>query len=149
FPWERSYPKGVHWDVPLPTSTLPALLDRAVADFSDNTAFEFRDRRISYRELGTLADRAAAGFVKLGIGHDMTVALYLPNSPWHPIAFFGALRAGARVTHLSPLDAERELVHKLTDSGARTLVTIDSALLRMAKKLAGHLDRIVVGEDAR
>ena len=53
--------------------------------------------------------RAAAGFRRLGVTRGTPVALYLPNTPYHPIAFFGAMRAGARVVHLSPLDAEREL----------------------------------------
>jgi len=79
------------------------------------------------------------------------VALYLPNTLFHPIAFFGALYTGARVTHLSPLDVERALVHKLIDSGARTLVTVNfPTLLAMAQKLmaAGHIDRLIVGDDA-
>jgi long-chain acyl-CoA synthetase len=58
-----------------------------------------------------------------GIGAGDCVALYLPNTPWHPICFFGVLRTGARVVHLSALDARRELAHKLRDSGARLLIT--------------------------
>jgi hypothetical protein len=29
------------------------------------------------------------------------LALLLPNTPWHPVAFFGALRAGLTLVHLS------------------------------------------------
>src|SRR2546422_765797 len=150
-PWEKSYPAGVRWDAPIETTTLQTLLDRAVAAYGDRPAFEYRDRRISYRELGAAAERAAAGFQRLGIGRDRAVALYLPNTPYHPISFFAVLRAGGRVVHLSPLDAERELIHKLADSGARTLVTTNLfGLLDKARALAaaGHLDRIVVGDDA-
>ena len=152
FLWERSYPAGVRWDAPLPVSTLPALLDRAVSAHGTRTLFDFRDRRISYAEFGALADRAAAALAALGLGRDDAVALYLPNVPWHPIAFFGAARRGIRVVHLSPLDAERELAHKLRDAGARTLVTTSlPLLLPMALKLkaAGLLDHVIVGEDAR
>jgi hypothetical protein len=47
------------------------------------------------------------------------------------------LKAGARVVHLSPLDGEIALSHKLTDSGARILVTSNlSALLPSALKLS-------------
>jgi len=150
-PWEKSYPANVRWDAPIETTTLQVLLDRAVESYGARPAFEYRGRRISYRELGELAARAAAGFLSLGIGRDQAVALYLPNTPFHPIAFFGALRTGARVVHLSPLDAERELVYKLKDSGARTLVTTNLfSLLPMAQKLlaAGHIDRLIVGDDA-
>ena len=49
----------------------------------------------------------------LGVGPGTAVALYLPNTPYHPIAFFAVLRCGGRIVHLSPLDAERELAFKL------------------------------------
>jgi long-chain acyl-CoA synthetase len=78
------------------------------------------------------------------------VALFLGNSPDHPVNFFGALKAGARVVHLSPLDGERALSHKLSDSGARILITSDLAtLLPTALKFLdkGLLDRLIVCED--
>ena len=68
------------------------------------------------------------------------------------MALFGAARAGARVVQLSPLDAERELLHKIKDSGARVLLTINlPGLLPMAEKLkaAGHIDTLIVADDAR
>jgi long-chain acyl-CoA synthetase len=150
-PWQKFYPANVRWDAPIETTTLQILLDRAVGAYAERNAIEYRGRRISYRELGDLAARAAAGLLGLGIGSADGVALYLPNTPYHPISFFGALRTGARIVHLSPLDAERDLIYKLQDSGARTLVTTNLfRLLPTALKLlaAGHLDRIIVGEDA-
>jgi acyl-CoA synthetase (AMP-forming)/AMP-acid ligase II len=33
--------------------------------------------------------------------------LFLGNTPDHPVNFFGALKAGARIVHLSPLDGAR------------------------------------------
>jgi long-chain acyl-CoA synthetase len=150
FAWERSYPAGVRWDAPLEASTVPALLGKAVAEFGPRTAIEFRDRTITFEALGRAVAQAAAGFLRAGIGRGTALALYLPNTPYHPIAFFGGATAGARLVHLSPLDAERELAYKLSDSGARTLVTTNlAAMLPIALKLlgAGLLDRVVVGED--
>jgi long-chain acyl-CoA synthetase len=151
YPWERSYPPGARWDTPIQQGTVTGLLERSEKKFGDLVAIDYRDRTVTYRELGALSRRAAAGFQKLGIGAGDTVALYLPNTLYHPIAFFGALWAGARITHLSPLDAERWLVHKVTDSGARTIVTANfPGLLAQARKLlvAGYVDRIIVGDEA-
>src|SRR3984893_18388786 len=106
YAWEKSYPAGMRWDSPIATSTLQELLDRAVADHGDQPAIEYRDRHISRPALADHAARAAAAFWHLGIDRNCAVALYLPNTLWHPIAFFGVLRTGARVVHLSPLDAE-------------------------------------------
>ena len=150
YAWEKSYPGGVRWDAPIAVSTLQELLDAAVAAHGERPAFAYRDLTLTYRAFAELAARAAAGLVRLGIGPGSPVALMLPNTPYHPIALFAALRAGARVVHLSPLDAEREHAQKLEDSGARTLVTTNlfglaATALRLLAE--GHVDRVIVGDD--
>jgi long-chain acyl-CoA synthetase len=149
-PGEKFYPDGVHWDDPIARGTLPDLLSTAAAEFAARPAIEFRDRAISYTELEALVEIAAAAYLGAGFGKNTSVALFLGNSPDHPVNFFGALKAGARVVHLSPLDGERALSHKLSDSGARILVTSDlAALLPTALKFLekGLLDRLIVCED--
>jgi len=147
---EKHYPNGVRWDTPIPFGTLPGLLDDAIKAYGDRPAIEFRDRPISFVELGARVDTAAAAFLRAGYGRDTSIALFLGNAPDHPVCFFGALKTGARVVHLSPLDGERALSHKLTDSGARVLVTSDlAALLPTALKFLdrGLIDRLIVCED--
>src|SRR5216683_2068117 len=147
---EKFYPEGVHWDDPIAQGTLPDLLSKAAVDYGARPAIEFRDRPISYAELEAMVEIAASAFLRAGYGKNHSVALFLGNSPDHPVNFFGALKAGARVVHLSPLDGERALSHKLSDSGARILVTSNlAALLPMALKFLdkGLLDRLIVCED--
>src|SRR5262249_49150669 len=106
---------------------------------------------ITFTALGKLVDVAAAAFLRAGYGRDSSVALYIGNTPDHPINFFGALKAGARIVHLSPLDGEIALSHKLKDSGARVLVTSNLAMmLPMALKFlaSGLLDKLIVCDDA-
>jgi long-chain acyl-CoA synthetase len=149
-PGEQFYPQGVHWDDPIARGTLPDLLWGAAAEFGARPVIEFRDRQISYAELETLVEVAASAFLRAGYGKGASVALFLGNTPDHPTNFFGALKAGARVVHLSPLDGEIALSHKLSDSGARVLVTSNlSALLPTALKFLekGLLDRLIVCED--
>ena len=149
-PGEAFYPQGVHWDDQIARGTLPDLLSKAVAEFGTRTAIEFRDRPISYGELQAMVEVAASALLRAGYGRNHSVALFLGNSPDHPVNFFGALKAGARVVHLSPLDGERALSHKLSDSGARILITSDlAALLPVALKFLekGLLDRLIVCED--
>ncbi len=151
FAWEQSYPPGLQWDTALEIRTLPQMLEEAVARFGDRPYIEFRGTRIGFREFGERVDRAAAGFQRLGVGPGVSVALYLPNVPYHPISFFGVLRAGGRVVHLSPLDPVRSLSRKLLDSGARIVVAPDyPAMLPHALQLLcdGMLDHLVIGLDA-
>src|SRR6201747_2355751 len=149
-PGENFYPQGVRWDDAIARGTLPDLLSAAAAEFAARPVIEFLDRPISYAELESMVEVAAAAFLRAGYGTNHSVALFLGNSPDHPVNFFGALKAGSRIVHLSPLDGERALSHKLSDSGARILVTSDlAALLPMALKFfeKGLLDRLIVCED--
>ena len=150
-PWEKSYPPGVAWDSPIEVGTLSALLDRAVATFDGKAAFEYRDRTISYADFGRRVTAFAAGLLRLGIAKGDRVALYLPNCPAQPTALFAVTRIGAIVVNLSPLDAERELAHKLHDSGARLLITANigsMASVALKIKAAGHVERLIVADDA-
>src|SRR6201994_3320438 len=149
-PGEQFYPEGVHWNDTIARGTLPDLLSAAAHEYGARPAIEFRDRAISYSELAALVETAAAAFLRAGYGRDKSVALFLGNTPDHPVNFFGALKAGARIVHLSPLDGEIALSHKLSDSGARVLVTSNlSALLPTALKFLdkGLLDKLIVCED--
>ena len=151
FAWEKSYPPGLSWDAPITVTTIPALLRDAASRYGAKTSIEFRDHAISFDELLRQAEAFGAALMARGIGRGDAVALYLPNTPFHPFAFFGTTLTGARVVHLSPLDAERELAHKLADSGARLLVTTNvSAMQERALKLhdMGLLDLVIVGDDA-
>jgi long-chain acyl-CoA synthetase len=149
-PWEKSYPAGVRWDAPIETATLPALFDAFTEKWAARPALEYRDRRTTYAELRSSVDAVASGLMELGVGPGTAVALYLPNTPLHPLAFFAVLKCGGRVVHLSPLDAERELAFKLADSGARVLVTTNigfMALLAQKLKADGLVDHLIVGDD--
>ena len=148
--WEKSYPPGVRWDTPIETVPLTALFDTFTRQWGTKPAIEYRDRTITYAQLREMMDAVASGLMDLGVGPGSAVALYLPNTPYHPLAFFAALRCGARVVHLSPLDAERELAFKLKDSGARTLVTTNVGfmmLMAQTFKAAGLIDHLIVGDD--
>ena len=150
-PWEKSYPPGVVWDAPIVVGTLPALLARAVATYGGKPAFEYRERKISFIEYGQRVKAFAAGLLKLGIAKGERVALYLPNCPAQPVSLFGVAQIGGIVVNLSPLDAERELAHKLKDSGARTLIATNigpMAGVALKIKAAGLVDRLIIADDA-
>jgi long-chain acyl-CoA synthetase len=150
FLWEKSYTADLKWDLDVPKSTIVSLFTEATERFEGRTALNFRGMDFSFTGLRHKAQRAAEAFLSIGIGKTRPLALYLPNVPYHPIAFFGGLMTGAPIVHLSPLDAERELAHKIGDSGARTVFTTDFInMLPLALKLLdrGLVDQVIVGED--
>ena len=148
FLWEKSYPKGVKWEIEIEEKPVYALLDEAVAKWPNNYAIDFMDKRITYAELDDMVDRAAKGFRELGVKEGVHVGLYLPNTPHYIVCFFGILKAGGTVVNYSPLDAERELRHKIGDSHTDFMVTLDLEVLY--PKIAGMLNetrlkKIIVG----
>ncbi len=151
FAWEKSYVPGLRWDAPIHITTIPAMFDKAVADYGPKPFIEFRGRTLSFDALADMVEGAAAAIYALGHDRENPIALYLPNTPYHPISFFAGLKAGTVLVHLSPLDAERELAHKIRDCGARTVVTTNfPAMLSNALKLLDQelVDLVIVGEDA-
>src|SRR5262249_40711952 len=148
--WEKFYTADLRWDLDVPPSTIVSLFNEATDAFKDRPAIDFRGSQLSFADLRQIAQRAAEAFMSIGIGKTRPLALYLPNVPYHPIAFFGGLMTSAPLVHLSPLDAERELAHKIQDSGARTVFTTDFInMLPLALKLLdrGLVDHVIVGED--
>jgi long-chain acyl-CoA synthetase len=148
-PWLKSYPAGVRWDAALPTMPLQQILEDSAKRWADQPALEFMGRRITYRELDELTDRAAKGFQGLGVRPGIHVGLYLPNTPHYVIAFFGVMKAGGTIVNYSPLDAERVLEHKVQDSQTDFIVTVGlKALYPQMGRLLGNtrLKKLIVGD---
>src|SRR5256884_276878 len=124
-PWLRHYEQGVPAELEIPDRPLTWLLDQTVSHHAGHTAFIYYGTKLTYAQFSSLANRFAIGLQRLGIKQGDRVAIALPNIPQYPIAFYGALRAGAVVVPTNPLYTEREMQHQLADSGARVVVTLD------------------------
>ena len=146
FPWEASYPPGVAWDLQLAPETLPGLLARTAAAHATRPAITFRTTTLTFTDLAARADRLARGLHALGLRPGDAVALLLPNTPAHPVAFFAALRLGARIVHLTPLDPARAVARKLADSGAQTLITTNLPAI-LPQALAANAPRLIIADD--
>ncbi len=148
-PWLHSYPAGLDWTAPVEVAPIPQILDDAVVKWGDRPAIDFMGRKIAYRELGALVERAAKGLRALGVGPGSHIGLYLPNTPHTVISFFAILKAGGVVVNYSPLDAERVIEHKVEDSQTDFIITLNLPTLypQMAKLLGKtRLKGLIVGE---
>jgi long-chain acyl-CoA synthetase len=81
---------------------------------------------MSYRELRNHVDRFATALQDLGVKKGDRVALLLLNSPQFIIAYFGALKAGAILTAISPFYVSPEIKHQIEDSGATIIICQDN-----------------------
>ncbi|MBG6095813.1 long-chain acyl-CoA synthetase [Nocardioides luteus] len=76
------------------------------------------DHVLTYRELLDAASTIAEDLRGRGVGPGDRVAVSLPNVPAFPVAFYGALLAGAAVVPMNPLLKKREVEFYLSDSMA-------------------------------
>ena len=147
-PWQAHYAHPCAWDMDFPPLTLPQMFADSAARCGERPLVDFMGRSFSYRDLHAEARAFAAGLQRLGVVKGDRIGLYLPNVPIYVSAYYGAMLAGAVVVNFSPLYTAQELAAQVADSGARLLVTIDSAaLLPTALDVLDQsgLERLVVG----
>jgi len=124
-PWLAHYDVGVPATLRYPEQPLTWLLDEAARLHGPRDALIFYGTRLTYVRFATLVDRFAASLLARGVQPGDRVAIALPNIPQFPIAFFGALKAGAIAVPTNPIYTPPELEHQLNDSGASTIVILD------------------------
>lgn len=130
-PWVKHYQPGVPAQIELPFESLVALVERSVREAGDCVATEFFGRTTTYRDLGDQINRAAEGLRSLGVQAGDRVAIVLPNSPQHVVAFYAILRLGAVVVEHNPLYTDRELRHIFEDHAARVAICWDVAVPKL------------------
>ena len=130
-----------------PTSSAGALLDAAVLRFGQRPAMDFMGRRWTYAQLGSLANRAAAGLQKLGVAKGVNVGLCLPNCPYFVIMYYAILKTGATVVNFNPLYTAHEIEAQARDANVAMMVSLDLALIQdKIGKLAakGIFKRVII-----
>jgi len=98
----------------------------------------------TYRDLSEGVIRCAHTYGRLGIRPGDRIVLIMPNCSQYPVAFFGALLAGAIIV---PLDVGIEpgrLKWILKDCGARTVVTWDLCYQKVIEVLPETVERVMV-----
>ncbi len=114
-----------------------AFLERSAAVFPDKTAVvdsraDGRDRRITYRELATLATRTARALQASGIEPGDRVAYLLPNVPEMLVAHFAVPLAGAVLVAINTRLSPEEVRYICDHSGAKLLVVHESLAATVA-----------------
>ena len=141
----KNWPEGVPHTIEYPEIPIFKMLDKSAEKHPEATVIIFQDKSMTYKELKDQVDRFATALQKMGVEREDKIALFLPNIPQFVISYYGALKAGAIVTAISPLYKEREVKHQINDSGAETLVVLDLLYPAVEKvKDETGLKRIIV-----
>ena len=94
----------------------------AAREDPDRPAVKLDDHVLTYRALDGAAALAAGLLRARGVQRGDRLGMQLPNVPYFPIVYLGALRLGAIVVPMNPLLKDREVAYHLSDSGARVMV---------------------------
>jgi len=143
-PWLAFYEKTVSPSPKFPEPLLDSFLTQAAQNYPNNTATNFVLKyilgkrftiggKITYRQLDLLVNRFATALSQLGVQKGDRIGVMLPNSPQFIITFFAAMRLGAIVVHINPTYTSRELRHQLEDSGAETIVLLNTFWPRLCE----------------
>jgi acyl-CoA synthetase (AMP-forming)/AMP-acid ligase II len=125
----------------------------SIAARRDAEAVVEPERRVTYGELGALANTSTRAMMAAGIQRGDHVAIWAPNGLGWIVAALGAQSAGAAVVPINTRFKGEEAAYVLSAAKAETLVTTVGFLgadtvgmLRAAKTPLPHLRRIVLLE---
>jgi long-chain acyl-CoA synthetase len=114
------------------------ILNRSLKETPEKTALIFEDRCLSYAELDALIDRAAAGFLKLGLQKGDVLSLFLPSLPELIIGYLGTVRAGLIVNVVNAMLKEQEVAYILKDCQSKA-VLVDETRLPIIERLRAEV----------
>lgn len=145
------YAHPLPWASHFAPLSLPAMFLETAERAGSAPMLDFMGQQRSYADVARDVRAFAAALQQAGIAKGDRVGLFLPNIPHYPVAYYGALLAGAIVVNFSPLYTVDELRHQVEDSGTKLLITLDAtALLPNALRVleGSSLERVVVGSVA-
>ncbi|MGA7861599.1 MAG: long-chain fatty acid--CoA ligase [Thermoplasmata archaeon] len=123
--WLQHYPPGVPPTLDIPDRSLVELVQESVLKHPDRLAFIYYGAKWTYRRFWEAAGHLAQSLLNEGLQRGDRVALYLPNCPVYPIAYFAALRAGMTVVQVSPLYIGQDLHRLLEDAQPKAIFTLN------------------------
>ena len=129
------------WDVPARYNIASDVCDKHPRDKLAMVweSFDGSYRELAWGELQDLANRAAHLLRELGVERGDRVAVVLPPTPETAAIFFGVWKLGSILLSMSVLYGDDSIRHRLSDSGARLVVTDADNATRFADSEARML----------
>ena len=126
--WRANWPKNIPQEpvYPLGERLLTDYLREWARRTPDKASLIYYGREVTFGELDRLSDAFAAWLHENGVHKGDAVAVFMANCPQFHIAFFGILKIGAIHVPVNPLFKGHELIYELNDTGAKTIVALDT-----------------------
>ena len=106
-----------------PVDNIGMIPTMAADRYQDRTAFTFMGGVKTFNEVEQEANQLANALVEMGVEPGERVALYIPNEPLFPVAYYGAIKAGAIAVPLNLRMDPDTLVYVLEDSDVDVMIS--------------------------
>lgn len=129
-----------------PVKSLHECLRASACANADCLAITFNDMEFTYKQFYGAVCALAAALSKQGVGPGQRVAIFFPNCPQFPIAYFATLQLGATVVPLHCLQGAEELSYVVNDSGAETLIALNifAPVVTAIRENSPGLKRVII-----
>jgi long-chain acyl-CoA synthetase len=119
--------------------------DQMSEGYPDRPAVIYLGEHFSYRKLRLLSERFAAALADMGVGKGDRVMVYIANSIQWVVAFLGIQKIGAVIVPVSPIYTSHEIAYMIEDSGAETVICMDTNFCYVKETFARTgLKRVIV-----
>ena len=134
-------------DVVLPDMSFSQMCWSRLEEFSEQVALHDSSsgHQLTYSEARDAAKAVGSGLLRLGAQQGEVVAIVMPNSWDHIVAFLGASEAGLVLTSLNPAYTAGEIRGQLVNSEARYLITLPSLLGKVQEAIADTDIKVILG----
>jgi len=122
----KLWPKDVSRTIQIPKETVDQMLRNSAKRFPESVAITYFDAHLTYKKVDELVDRVATALFNIGLKKGETVALHFTNVPACIVCYYAVIRAGGKVTLLSPLFKKLEITYQLRDSEAKIFIMWDA-----------------------
>ena len=129
---------------------IASLFKQTALKFPDKVAIEFEDKRVTFKEIDSHANKAANAFQSMGIVKGDRVAQFMSNSLELVYSLVGNFKNGSIVVPMNISFKEQEIQHILSDSGAKAIITDMERLpiVRNAIQNLPELKQIIIADGA-
>ncbi len=135
-PWLKYYSKEAI-NAHLPECTIYEYLWENNKEHPDDTALNYFDRKITYRELMENIDRAAKAFSAVGVRAGDVVVMITVTTPETIYAFYALNRLGAIPNMGDPRTSVEGIREYIQEGNSKWILTIDAAYPKIEKAIRG------------
>lgn len=125
-------------------SLYDALYESAIK-YPDNTAIEYYNNQITYKQLIRRINKCAKALKALGVNKGDKVTICMPNTPEEVIMFYAINEIGAIANMIHPLSSEKEIEYYLNKSESKIILCIDIAYKKVKNIIDNtNVEKIIV-----